>query len=183
MDYEQLREILVNTEKLYSLWQSTGMSEEEFIRGNGGLIEEYEKARLKKESERQRQKRFFEKQKAQGKKSLTCLVSSETYDTLCRRRDKRIQAGEKVSLGQVLDDIILPGDQPAIVETQPEIQAPASEEKDQVHIDIIGIIRKARNDGLTWAFVADQLNEHGILSPSGKPWTKSNAQIFYSRNK
>ncbi len=110
MDYDQLREILVNTESLYSIWQSSGLDEEVFIRANASFIEEAEKSRLAKERERARQRRFFNKQKAQGRKSLTALVSSETYDELCRRRDKSIQSGESKSLGQVLDDIVLPGE-------------------------------------------------------------------------
>jgi len=174
MDYEQLREILVNTEKLYSLWQSTGMDEESFIRANKSLIEEYEKSRLAKERERQRQKRFFEKQKAQGKKSLTCLVSSETYDHLCRLRDKSIQAGEKKSLGQVVDDIILPGDNPAIVETQPEIPAP--EPKTDRSIELM---KELKAKGLKWRQIVEELNRQGLKPEKSDTWTESNARTAW----
>lgn len=207
MDYDQLREVLVNTENLYSLWQSTGMSEEEFIRANGSLIEETQKAKLSKERERARQRRFFEKQKAKGRRSLTCLVNAGTYDRLCALRDQSILAGEKKSLGDILDSIVSneqpsPAikaiaeqvvedieehvrENPSIIETQTEIPAPRPDnpEKDPDTSDIIGIMQKARSDGLTWAFIADQLNEQGVPTAKGQTWTKANAQIFYSRNK
>lgn len=133
MDYDQLREVLVNSEGLYNIWQTSGLDEKQFITANKTLIIETEKARLAKERERQRQRKFFENQKAKGRRSLTCIVSAETYDHLCRLRDQAIQAGEKKSLGEVLDGIIKAG-QPIdeksaikpIQETQTEIPAPAS---------------------------------------------------------
>ena len=106
MDYGQLREILVNTEALYNLWQSTGLDEEAFIRANGKLIEQTEKARLQAEQTKARQKRFFERQRAQGRRHLTAMVSDRTYNLLCRERDRSIKSGSPKNLGDVLDEIL-----------------------------------------------------------------------------
>ena len=115
MDYDQLREILVNTENLYNLWQSTGLSEETFIKQNKSLIIQTEKTRLAKISAKKRQEAFLEKKRAEGKRHLTAIVLNETFNKLCVIRDRAIQAGEQKSLGDVLDDLIS-NDRPAPTE-------------------------------------------------------------------
>ena len=206
MDYDQLREVLVNTENIYRLWQSTGLSEEEFIRANGSLIEESEKARLAKEAAKARQTKYLEKQKEEGRRHLTALVSSKTYDRLCRLRDQAIQAGEKKNLGQILDELLSEPEPDAIKAIANQIVEDAGQDAKRLQADldqptkkvtekpldlfnkepepdVIGIIEKCRDDGLTWEFIADQLNKNGIQTARGGKWTKANAQVFYSRNK
>jgi hypothetical protein len=186
MDYSQLREILVNTEALYNLWQSTGLDEEAFIRANGKLIEQTEKARLQKEQARARQVKFFEKKKSEGKRFLSAMVSASTYDNLCRLRDNSIQSGSPKNLGEVLDEL-LSGSQPkqAIVETQTEIPAPAqtlAQDQAADKPDTIKIIAAHRAAGQTWPAIAKELNSQGILTARGGAWTGPNCQTFFKRS-
>jgi len=106
MEYDQLREILVNTESLYNIWQSTGLDEEAFILANRSIIEQTEKTRLQKAAAKARQIKFLEKQKANGKRFLSAMVSSETYDRLCLERDRSIKSGRPKNLGDVLDALL-----------------------------------------------------------------------------
>jgi len=196
MDYGQLREILVNTEALYNLWQSTGLDEDQFIRANGKLIEDTEKARLQKEQAKARQARFFEKQKASGKRFLSALVSSSTYDQLCRIRDKSIKSGNPKTLGEILDALLSgsKSDQKpkrAPVEPQTEIPAPAPDPaqaptlvQDQADKpDVIKIMAEHRDAGRTWAAIAKELNSQGIKSARGGAWTGANCQTYFNRSK
>lgn len=198
MDYDQLREILVNTESLYTLWKSTRLPEEEFILANRGLIEQAEKARLQKEQAKVRQARFFEKQKASGKRFLSALVLSSTYDQLCRIRDKSIKSGNPKNLGTILDELLSgskPDEKPkrAIVEIQTEIPAPAADPaqtpaptlaQDQAadKPDVIKIMAEHRAAGQTWPAIATALNEQGILTARGGAWTGPNCQTFFKRS-
>lgn len=192
MDYDQLREILVNTESLYNLWKSTGLDEEEFIRANGKLIEQAEKARLQKEQAKARQIKFLEKQKANGKRFLSAMVSASTYDNLCRLRDKSIQAGSPKNLGEVLDELLsVTGSKPdpkpkqAIVEIQTEIPAPAPtlvQDQAADKLDVIKIMAEHRKAGRTWPDVAKKLNSQGIFTSSGCAWTGPNCQTFFKRS-
>ncbi|MDD4275158.1 MAG: hypothetical protein PHG14_15690 [Desulfobacter postgatei] len=186
MDYNQLREILVNTEALYNLWQSTGLDEEAFIRANGKLIEQTEKARLQKEQAKARQVKFFEKKKSEGKRFLSAMVSASTYDQLCRIRDKSIKSGSPKNLGDVLDEL-LTGSQPkqAIVETQTEIPAPAqtlAQDQAADKPDTIKIIAAHRAAELTWPAIATALNDKKLFTGRGKKWTPANALTFFNRN-
>lgn len=196
MDYNQLREILVNTEALYNLWQSTGLDEEAFILANRSIIEQTEKTRLQKAAAKARQVRFFEKQKAEGKKFLSAMVSASTYDYLCRIRDKPLQSGSPKNLGDVLDELLTGSkpDQaqdpkPAIVEIQTEIPAPAPDQaqaadqaQDQADKpDVLEIIALHRDSGLTWPAIAKELNSQGILTARGGAWTGPNCQTFFKR--
>ena len=171
MDYDQLREVLVNTEQLYNLFQSSNLDESEFIKRNASFIEQAEKDRLAREMAKARQKRFQERQQADGRRTLTAIVSAETYDLLCQERDRRTLAGEKTNFGLILDDLLSVGDNAE------------SEDKETDNDEILRIMLKARNDGLTWGFIADQLNERGYKTARGKVWTKVNCQAYYSRNK
>ena len=182
MDYEQLREILVNTESLYNLWKSTGLDEDQFIRANRGLIEQSEKTRLQKDRAKARQIKFLDKQKASGKRFLSALVSSETYDRLCLERDRSIQAGSPKNLGEILDQLLSgskPDQKRPIVETQNEIpyqaQAPAP-------LDVLETMAFHREAGLTWQAIATALNEQDILTTSGVAWTGPNCSMFFNRS-
>lgn len=168
MDYDQLREVLVNDEGLYTLWQSTGLDEEEFIRANGTLIKETEKNRLAKEKTKARQLKFIEKQKAAGKRTLTAIVSGETYDRVSRHRDAAIRAGEKKSLGEVLDELLYGN---------------TATGQDQDKSNVIKIMAGYRAAGDTWQDVADKLNARDIKTARAKEWTKSNAGATYRRGK
>src|SRR6056297_209786 len=106
MNYEQLREVLVNTEQLYNLFQSSNLDESEFIKRNASFIEQAEKDRLAREMAKARQKRFQERQAADGRRTLTAIVSAETYDLLCQERDRRTLLGEKTNFGLILDDLL-----------------------------------------------------------------------------
>jgi len=188
MDYDQLREVLVNTESLYTLWKSTRLPEEEFILANRGLIEQAEKARLQKEQAKARQARFFEKQKASGKRFLSALVSSSTYDQLCRIRDKSIKSGNPKNLGEILD-ALLSGSKPepkpkkAIVEIQTEIPAPAPDPAQApAPLDVLETMALHRKAGLTWAAIATALNDEGIKTARGGAWTGPNCQTFFKRS-
>ena len=188
MDYDQLREILVNTEALYNLWQSTGLDEEAFIRANGKLIEQTEKARLQKEQARARQVKFFEKKKSEGKRFLSAMVSASTYDNLCRLRDKSIQAGIPKNLGDVLDELLSGSQQkpdqkpkPAIVEIQTEIPAPAADQAQTAPLDVLETMAAHRSAGRTWADVAKKLNSQGVFTSRGGAWTGPNCQTFFGR--
>lgn len=192
MDYNQLREILVNTEALYNLWKSTGLGEESFIRMNASLIKKTEKARLQAEQTKARQKRFFERQRAQGRRHLTAMVSASTYDNLCRLRDHSIQAGSPKNLGEVLDELLsVTGSKPdpkpkqAIVEIQTEIPAPAPtlvQDQAADKLDVIKIMAEHRKAGRTWPDVAKKLNSQGIFTSSGCAWTGPNCQTFFKRS-
>ena len=59
------------------------------------------------EQNRVRVKRFMEKAKEQGKKQISAIISSEAHDTLCRIRDKAIQAGEQLSFGQIIENLLM----------------------------------------------------------------------------
>lgn len=205
MDYNQLREILVNSENLYTLWKSSKISEKKFIKNNASLIEETEKARLTRELTKARQVRFLERQKAEGKKQLTMIISGESYELLTRLRDRAIHAGDKKSLGDVLDELVLEhtkaGLKPdpvqaiadqivedieehvqehpssTIVETQKEIFNDDSEDSS------IEAMWKCREAGMSWAETVEKLNRHGIATAKGKTWTVGAARSFYSRNK
>jgi len=193
MDYDQLREILVNTENIYRLWQSTGLSEEEFIRANGSLIEESEKARLAKEAAKARQTKYLEKQKEEGRRHLTALVSSKTYDRLCRLRDQAIQAGEKKNLGQILDELLSkpeptreetpepvvlpeptrkkPTEKPLDLFPQPEepTQDVPERETPEYSDYLFNIIDPMRKAGFSSLKIEKKLNDDGI-----KPYMKKN---------
>ncbi len=170
MDYDQLREILVNTESLYNLWKSTGLDEEEFIRANGKLIEQTEKVRLQKEQARARQVKFFEKQKASGKKFLSAMVSASTYDRLCRERDNSIQAGIPKNLGEILDELISG--------SKPDPKPKQAADK----LDVIQKIAEHRAAGQTWPAIATALNEKSIFTSSGVAWTGPNCSTFFKRS-
>ncbi len=204
MDYSQLREVLVNTESLYNLWKSTGLDEDQFIRANRGLIEQSEKTRLQKDRAKARQIKFLDKQKASGKRFLSALVSSETYDRLCRERDRSIQAGSPKNLGEILDQLLSgskPDQKRPIVETQNEItqpdQAPAQTDAidqndpkqnppDQAPAqtaprDVIKIMAAHRKAEKTWPAIATALNDKKLFTGTGKKWTPANALTFFNR--
>jgi len=51
---------------------------------------------------RARVKKFKTKAIAKGFKQITALVDGMTYDELCKRRDKALQAGEQISIAEVI---------------------------------------------------------------------------------
>lgn len=172
-----------------------------------------EKLERLEQGNRDRVKRYMDKAKKQGKKQISAIISREAYDTLCRIRDKAIQAEEPVSFGQIIeksipfyedslkqaDDTISisindsikqaePTGKP-VIETQQEIPGPGPEPKRPDLGDmpdkarIIELMSEYRAAGDSWQAVADKLNGQGILTARGEAWTKANAQAFYSRNK
>lgn len=192
MDYNQLREILVNTEALYNFWQATGDSEEDFIRKNKLFIMDTERARIQKEQTKARQKRFIEKQKAQGKRTLTAIVSGSTYDTLCQIRDKSIQAGDQKSLGEVLDDLISVsiGNAKQIKETKTEIRVPVETDHGkaiagQVVQDIeyadtlFNKIESLKISGMGGAEIERKFNAEGVKNVSKRPFGRGGVDSFY----
>ena len=115
------------------------------------------------EQNRVRVKRFMEKAKEQGKKQISAIISSEAHDTLCRIRDKAIQAGEQLSFGQIIENLLMSYNINTIVnindnikpiqETQTELPGPKKAESADIFdfikkegIDLNGITDDHRSD-------------------------------------
>ena len=175
MDYSQLREVLVNTEQLYNLFQSSNLDESEFIKRNASFIEQAEKDRLAREMAKARQKRFQERQQADGRRTLTAIVSAETYDLLCQERDRRTLLGEKTNFGLILDDLL---------NVDSDAESDDKSNVTDIGADyVISKIERLRSEGKTWASVSYHLNDLGITTARGMSWTAVNCQAYYSRNK
>jgi len=51
---------------------------------------------------RTRVKKFIEKARSEGKRQISAMVDNETYDELCRRRDKAAQDGKPMSTADII---------------------------------------------------------------------------------
>lgn len=72
-----------------------------------------------------------------------------------------------------------------IKETQTEIEAPVPDRsnREAYRVWLFHTIKALKDSGLTWDEVTDKLNADGVLMTSGKPFGKTTASVFYSRNK
>ena len=133
---------------------------------------------------RDRSKKYLEKIKAEGKKQISAIVSSEAYEELNRRRDESIRVGRPLSFGGVIECILLQDAKPNIDIIPNVKESIKSNAKDSVNIDVkrtdtiqdLNQILLNLEPG-TWKEKAKRLNDKSILTASGKTWTDNNLRM------
>ncbi len=142
-----------------------------------------DKLAMIEQGNRDRSKKYMEKMKAAGKKQISCILSGKAFDELNRRRDASIFAGTPLSFGGIIEGALF--QEP--IEKKPvnkvvTIDVPTNDIKTSNVSELDDILlNMGMAEGKNWAAKAKELNEKGILTASGRPWTESNIRGFVKR--
>lgn len=138
------------------------------------------KSRLARERDRQR--RWREKQHRQGRRTITSMISRHAYETLQQERER---TGERIA--DILDRAIL-GIVKSGVTNNVNIDAPVQTESMPAvaHDDdyVLAAIKRMRSDeGLPFNEIAHRLNDEGLPSPDGfAPWQGRQVYELFKKN-
>jgi len=152
---------------------------------------------------RARVKKFKAKAIAKGFKHITALVDAMTYDELCLRRDRAFQAGEQISIAEVIKRALFNGPiapeapAPKAIDNDPRqlllfvdpIEAPYGNQPGLTpktklstrELDTLILSLDIKGSGAK----AMHLNSLGIETRDGKPWTakKVSDRLFLAKKR